>query len=147
MRCSPIGLVYHSDISLVTKYAALSSEATHPYATNGEACIVYTRLIALALHNASKEALVADFANSSQSYNGLKDRFKGYTTLQSWRDKEESKISSSGYVIDTLEASLWAFFTTEGFREGAVKVVNLGQCLDAFLMLCKGIFALRSLHR
>ncbi|KAI9717050.1 MAG: hypothetical protein M1812_004985 [Candelaria pacifica] len=130
MRVSPIGLVYHSDISLLTKYATLSSEATHPYHTNAEACIVYSRLIALALQNVPKEALVADFAASSETYTGLKDRFQEYKTIQSWQDKKESDISSSGYVIDTLEAALWAFFTTEEFREGAVQVVNLGDDAD-----------------
>ncbi|KAI9697316.1 MAG: hypothetical protein M1836_004880 [Candelina mexicana] len=130
MRVAPIGLVYNSSPSLLTKYAALSSEATHPYPTNAEACIAYTRLIALALRNAPKEALVSDFAGASQSYTSLKSRFHEYTTLQSWQDKGESDISSSGYVINTLEAALWAFFTTEGFRDGAVKVVNLGDDAD-----------------
>ena len=32
--------------------------------------------------------------------------------------------------MDTLEAVLWAFFHTEDFREGALKVVNLGQDAD-----------------
>ena len=33
-------------------------------------------------------------------------------------------------MIDTLEAALWAFFTTDGFREGAEKAVNLGDDAD-----------------
>ena len=33
-------------------------------------------------------------------------------------------------MVDTLEAVLWAFFHTEDFREGALKVVNLGQDAD-----------------
>lgn len=32
--------------------------------------------------------------------------------------------------MDTLEAALWGFFTTDGFREGALKVVNLGGDAD-----------------
>lgn len=33
-------------------------------------------------------------------------------------------------MLDSLEAALWAFFTTSSFREGAVKVVNLGDDAD-----------------
>ena len=33
-------------------------------------------------------------------------------------------------MVDTLEAVLWAFFRTEDFREGALKVVNLGEDAD-----------------
>ncbi len=33
-------------------------------------------------------------------------------------------------MVDTIEAVLWAFFHTEDFREGALKVVNLGQDAD-----------------
>ena len=40
------------------------------------------------------------------------------------------EIRGTGYVVDTLEAILWAFFHTEDFREGALKVVNLGNDAD-----------------
>jgi ADP-ribosylglycohydrolase len=33
-------------------------------------------------------------------------------------------------VIHTLEAALWAFHSTDSFREGALKVVNLGEDAD-----------------
>ena len=37
---------------------------------------------------------------------------------------------SSGYVVHTLEAALWAFLSTSTFQEGALKVVNLGDDAD-----------------
>jgi ADP-ribosyl-[dinitrogen reductase] hydrolase len=42
----------------------------------------------------------------------------------------ESEIYSSGYVIHTLEASLWAFLTTKTFEEAVLKAVNLGDDTD-----------------
>lgn len=39
-------------------------------------------------------------------------------------------IQSSGYVLYTLEAALWAFFSTSTFQEGALKAVNLGDDAD-----------------
>lgn len=41
-----------------------------------------------------------------------------------------NEIRSTGFVVDTLEAALWVFFTTDGFEEGALKVVNLGDDAD-----------------
>src|SRR5439155_809963 len=45
--------------------------------------------------------------------------------------KEPPEIRGSGYVIHTLEAALWAFHGTDSFRDGALKVVNLGEDADS----------------
>jgi ADP-ribosyl-[dinitrogen reductase] hydrolase len=39
-------------------------------------------------------------------------------------------IRSGGYVIDTLEASLWCLLTTSSFAEAVLKAVNLGGDTD-----------------
>ena len=67
------------------------------------------------------------------------------TTFDRYKDKKEEQtatdfehvvqtpdfqIKSSGYVVHTLEAALWAFFSTLTFQEGALKVVNLGDDAD-----------------
>ena len=43
---------------------------------------------------------------------------------------EENDIKSSGYVVDTLEASLWSLLTTNSFKESILKAVNLGEDTD-----------------
>ena len=63
-------------------------------------------------------------------------RFKDDRGKQSATDFErfvqmpDSEVKSSGYVVHTLEAALWAFFSTLSFQEGALKVVNLGDDAD-----------------
>ncbi len=42
----------------------------------------------------------------------------------------ESEIESSGYVINTLEASIWCLLTTNNYRETVLKAVNLGDDTD-----------------
>src|SRR5271154_6735219 len=42
----------------------------------------------------------------------------------------ESEINSSGYVIDTLAASIWCLLTTNTFRDCVLKAVNLGGDTD-----------------
>jgi ADP-ribosylglycohydrolase len=42
----------------------------------------------------------------------------------------EDEIFSSGYVVHTLEASVWAFLTTNSYKEAVCKAVNLGDDTD-----------------
>ena len=44
--------------------------------------------------------------------------------------KSRDEISSSGYVVDTLEAALWAFAHADDFATGALLAVNLGNDAD-----------------
>ena len=39
---------------------------------------------------------------------------------------ELKDIRSTGYVIDTLEASLWCIFNTTSYKDAVLKAVNLG---------------------
>ena len=39
-------------------------------------------------------------------------------------------IKGTGYVVDSLEAALWAFDRSDSFREGALLAVNLGDDAD-----------------
>ena len=48
----------------------------------------------------------------------------------SFKRKQPPEIRGTGYVVDSLEAVLWAFHHTQGFAEGALKVVNLGHDAD-----------------
>lgn len=42
----------------------------------------------------------------------------------------EEEICSSGYVVDTLEAAVWCLLNTCGYRECALRAVNLGEDAD-----------------
>ena len=39
-------------------------------------------------------------------------------------------IKSSGYVVDTLEATLWTLLTTDDFNSAIIKAINLGEDTD-----------------
>jgi ADP-ribosyl-[dinitrogen reductase] hydrolase len=40
------------------------------------------------------------------------------------------EIQSSGYVLHTLEASIWCLLTTDNYKEAVLKAVNLGRDTD-----------------
>ena len=46
------------------------------------------------------------------------------------QDLSEDQIHSSGYVLHTLEASIWCLLTTNTYKEALLKAVNLGLDTD-----------------
>jgi ADP-ribosyl-[dinitrogen reductase] hydrolase len=48
----------------------------------------------------------------------------------SFKVKDPPAIRGTGYVVDCVEAALWAFYRSESFREGALLAVNLGDDAD-----------------
>lgn len=139
MRVSPIARVYHKEPTLALGNAVLSSQVTHPYPTNSEACKMYTPLIMRALGCASKEEIASTLTGYGCEEPDLKARFAKYSDLASFATVEEQDISSSGYVVHSLEASLWAFFKTSSFEEGALCAVNLGNDADTVGAIFGGI--------
>ncbi|KAL4945290.1 hypothetical protein BDV06DRAFT_39322 [Aspergillus oleicola] len=130
MRVSPIGLAYYRDMNQALKNAAASSDVTHPYPTCAECCEIYTKLIVSAINGATKENLAADVAAMVFRDKKIKRRLSQYKSLQDWQATPERDIDSSGYVVSTLDAALWSFFSTSTFESGALRVVNLGWDAD-----------------
>lgn len=50
--------------------------------------------------------------------------------LGSFLEREPPAIRATGYVIDSLEAALWAFSHSDNFAQGMLKAVNLGEDAD-----------------
>lgn len=131
MRVVPIALAFHAaGVNEAVAYARESSRVTHPHPRCQEACSLYVRLVVNTLQGSPKSALAEVIAMTSIRDDALRERLSAYKSLKSWSQRTESTIRSTGYVIDTLEAVLWAFFTTDTFEEGAIRVVNLGDDAD-----------------
>jgi ADP-ribosyl-[dinitrogen reductase] hydrolase len=47
-----------------------------------------------------------------------------------WATKTKDEIHSTGYVVHTLEAAIWAVGTTASFEDALIKAVNLGHDAD-----------------
>lgn len=140
MRLAPVPLLYHRDPRNAINEAINSSKTTHASQLCLDSCRVYTALIVGALQGATKEELL----NSDQLYVpvGLpSDYWTTETTpplessvvevmAGSYKNRNPLHIRASGFVIDTMEAALWAFYCTDSFEEGAIKAVNLGDDAD-----------------
>ena len=49
------------------------------------------------------------------------------------------EIRSSGYVVDTLEASLWCLLNSTNYKEAVLKAVNLGSDTDTTAAVTDGL--------
>lgn len=97
-----------------------------------DACRYLAGLIVGALHGASREELTAPgFAPVP----GVWEREPLCAAIDeiaagSFRRRNPPEIRGTGYVVDTLEAALWAFCHSDSFRDGCLNVVNLGDDAD-----------------
>lgn len=51
----------------------------------------------------------------------------------------DDEIKSSGYVVDTLEASVWCLLTTSSYKDCVLKAVNLGSDTDTVGAVAGGL--------
>ena len=48
----------------------------------------------------------------------------------SFKEKNPPEIRGTGYVVESLEAALWAFYNNDTFEQGLIAAVNLGDDAD-----------------
>ncbi|CAF2948449.1 unnamed protein product [Rotaria sp. Silwood2] len=140
MRLAPVPLLYYHDPLNAMNEAINSSKTTHSSQLCLDSCRVYTALIIGALQEATKDELL----NSDELYVpvGLPHDYwttKATSPLEpsvvavmtgSYKHRNPPEIRASGFVVETMEAALWAFYHTNSFAEGALKAVNLGDDAD-----------------
>ena len=130
-RLAPIPMRWRTDLKQTAYYAALSSKTTHAAQEAVDACRYYAVLIASALEGVDKSELLAP----NPALLGIFDEDPICPAIAAiaageYRDREPPVIRGSGYVVHTVEAALWALITTDDFRSGLLKVVNLGEDAD-----------------
>lgn len=143
MRLIPVSLVARTEAEAV-ELAKASSRATHPHPRCVQACSLYAALAYQALNGASKDELATNLASSIAAHHDqmdhvLRERLQNYRRRQDWQNKPSDDIRSTGYVVDSLEAALWAFFSTDSFEEGAIAAVNLGDDADTIGAIYGGL--------
>jgi ADP-ribosylglycohydrolase len=133
MRLAPVPLLFSGQsIRHAGEQAGLSSTTTHGAQAAVDACRLLGELIAGASLGHAKEELLAP------SYFGGGPLVAEVRAIAdgSFREKEPPEIRGGGYVVESLEAALWAFDRSSTFREGALLAVNLGDDADTTGAVC-----------
>lgn len=132
MRLAPVPMAYARRPAEAIDRCAESSRTTHAAWAAVDACRYFGGLLVGALNGAPKEELLAALYAPIPNYwdshplAGAVDR----VAAGSFKERQPPDIRGRGYVVDTLEAALWAFYRSQSFEEGCLLVVNLGEDAD-----------------
>jgi ADP-ribosyl-[dinitrogen reductase] hydrolase len=123
MRLAPVVLYYARQPEQAIHFAAESSRTTHGTAEAIDACRYFASLMLAALNGKSKAEVLRD------QHTSFAPKIAAIAA-GSFKRKQPPEIRGTGYVVDSLEAALWAFYHGRDFREGALLAVNLGEDAD-----------------
>lgn len=124
------------------------SSITHRHYISVVACFYYLEFARLIIQGEDKmkayKKLQSSFKKTLQQHlNPLPDLQMFNRLLEQDIFKLTSdQIFSSGYVVYTLEASIWCLLTTNSYKEATLKAVNLGFDTDTTASVTGGLAAL-----
>lgn len=132
MRLAPVVLAYGADFAAAVTHAAASSRTTHGATTCVDACRYLGALLWGALHGAPKAALLAPYYAPQPDFWQAQPLTPAIAAIAegSYKQRQPPQIRGSGYVVQSLEAALWAFYHSDDFADGARLAVNLGDDAD-----------------
>jgi ADP-ribosylglycohydrolase len=132
MRLAPVPLAFREQPELALQYAAESSRTTHGAPQAVDACRYFAGLILGALNGAEKAELLS--ATFTPYPNACLDAplhpAIAAVAAGSFKHKHPPEIRGTGYVVNSLEAALWAFFRTDDFESGCLCAASLGEDAD-----------------
>ncbi len=132
MRLAPVPMFFIGNAAEAIDRGAESSRTTHGAEEAVDACRYFSGLLVGALRGIKKDSLLAPHycpVEGLWERSPLSEKIAGIAG-GSFERREPPAIRGTGYVVDALEAALWAFQKTKDFREGALLAVNLGDDAD-----------------
>lgn len=113
------------------------SAITHAHPISTESCVIYIHVARALMQGASiLEALKVAAERAAQAQNVQPDLFSRIDGIQELTREE---IASSGYVLHSLEASLWCLANTSSYAECVLTAVNLGKDTDTTACIAGGL--------
>ena len=128
MRLAPVPLFYADDPLKAIEMSGESSRTTHALQVTIDACKYFGGLIWGALNGIDKKELLSAYYSPVNGYfddNEISEELRPVAE-GSFKIKNPPEIIGAGYVVQSLEAALWAFYNSDSYEEGVLKAVNLG---------------------
>lgn len=142
MRLAPVPIyfldLFPDNISQLVFYAEQSSVPTHASAQCLSACGYFALVLAGLMSGLSRETVLDPGWEQLGELQRIKPLHPliGEVAAGSFRKKSPPKIKGSGWVVQSLEAALWAFADTANFSEAVLRAVNLGDDADTTAAVC-----------
>jgi ADP-ribosyl-[dinitrogen reductase] hydrolase len=131
MRLAPIPMYFCPDLDEVGRYAEDSARTTHGARECLDACRLLAGIICRALLGQSKNDVMLGDAGSFVSGEAI-----AAIACGSYLERSERNIRGSGYVVQSLEAAMWAFARTDTFEGAILAAANLGDDADTTAAVC-----------
>ncbi len=146
MRILPLA-IFTKDLSIDERCEIVKevSSITHAHNRSVLACIYY---IEFALNVLDSENLEEAYLNTNfwlklflEENEIYKNEFPYFERILNGKliDLKEDEIKSTGYVMDSLEASIWCLLHTDSYKDCVLKAVNLGHDTDTIACIAGGI--------
>ena len=119
------------------------SSITHSHKRSKLACIIYVELVINLLKFKDKKKAYENTVDFIMEHckNNYEEEFINFERVLNKKIYllEEEEISSSGYVVDTLEASIWCFLKSGSYEESVFSAINLGKDTDTIAAITGGL--------
>jgi ADP-ribosylglycohydrolase len=137
MRILPL-VILLKDLSIESRFNLVKevSSITHAHTRSVISCFYYLEFALQIMEGKNKfdiyenlKISVSEFLNTNAI---SKDEIINFDRLLKGNihELEEEAIQSGGYVIQTLEASIWCLLTSDNYEDAVLKAINLGGDTD-----------------
>jgi len=125
MRCVPTGLLRLRDTDARARESAAISAITHADPRCIDACILMNAAIAHILGESNDAPLLPYLLDASQHLDS-----RVHTAVAALPTIKPHNLRTGGYVLETLQAGLWAALHSRNFEEGMIALLTLGGDTD-----------------
>ncbi len=132
MRLAPVPLFFAGRPEEAIERSGDSSRTTHGAQVCVDACRYMGGLIVGAVSGAGRDEILSELYCPVPGYwqdHPLAPEIQEIAH-GSFKRRDPPAIRGTGFVVQSLEAALWAFHRSRDFREGALLAVNLGDDAD-----------------
>lgn len=126
MRLAPVVICHSQDAEKAVGASVAQAQTTHGADECLQASAVFGEFLWRALNGYSKAQILAQPEHAPN----LSAKLSAIVNGASYARKPRNAIKGSGYVVESLEAALWAFWSTENYRECILAAANLGDDAD-----------------
>lgn len=128
MRLAPVPIMYVGDSNKAALLSAEQSKTTHGAIECIESSRLFGEILVRALQGVdTKESVLTQ--NTINRYKYSSPRIQAIADGAYFEDGSH-QIKGTGYVVDSLEAALWCFYTTDNFKDAVLTAANLGDDAD-----------------
>ncbi|AYB30923.1 ADP-ribosylglycohydrolase family protein [Chryseolinea soli] len=137
MRIAPAPLYFcnETDEVLFERIKEISS-VTHGHFRSVLSCFIFSKVMIELFKGEDKSSALQNAVEATKDFSHRSEfnvaELEKFDRVLSGKIQHvhANQISSSGYVLHTLEAALWCFLNTDSYRDAVLKAVNLGGDTD-----------------